>query len=572
MFRDLEDIIMRNKTFVNSGEKLTRKNFKELRFIGEGSFARVSHVQSLSTGRHYSMKALSMEKIRNLKLLNQLRKEISTLSKCNHPNIIFLFASFEEDEKTFLIQELAQGSLFDQLSKEPIFKEEKVASLMIDIVEAVCYLHSLNPPVLHRDLKPENVLMINDRCKIADFGWSSTDDGYRNTYCGTFDYLAPEMIRGTGHNDKLDVWTLGVLMFELLEGRPPFCPQEDSLDSRMKAKLTEDNILKGNLEFKIPHSAEAISAIKKMLNTNESFRPSAREVLELDFFTKRKTSNLSTQKENSTPIIPSVSRFSPTPQLETKSLKNWSNSSTLNAQVDTGVSNLNTQMIIPSASSFAKQPHPNTDGERIFSELQDAKSKISYLLRQNEELSKKLEFSQAQNAQLSQMNSNLEKKVSSLLSIQYSLQEQTNRLSQQIAELDHQRVQSESQMYPSPSLFNEIAGMILQSCENHNLKFGISCYSSTFPDPRKVKDLLALLLSDYERIKSGLRHRESGVQWMSVEDFSSQGSKFGREGLTVRSERTTSKGGYEPIQITVPQVRVLKLTPTFSGEGVRRWN
>ncbi len=76
---------------------------------------------------------------------------------------------------------------------------------MQDIIGAVDYLHSQKPPVLHRDLKPENVLISNGVLKIADFGWSNLDNDYRNTFCGTPDYLAPEMILGSGHNEKLDV-------------------------------------------------------------------------------------------------------------------------------------------------------------------------------------------------------------------------------------------------------------------------------------------------------------------------------------------------------------------------------
>lgn len=97
---------------------------------------------------------------------------------------------------------------------------------MSKVIESVEYLHSLSPPILHRDLKPENILINSKDLKIIDFGWSNVNDDFRNTYCGTPDYLCPEMIMGTGHNEKLDIWTLGVLMFELLIGTPPFTPKE----------------------------------------------------------------------------------------------------------------------------------------------------------------------------------------------------------------------------------------------------------------------------------------------------------------------------------------------------------
>ncbi len=104
---------------------------------------------------------------------------------------------------------------------------------MADVLRAMNYLHSQKPPILHRDIKPENILIHNSQLKIADFGWSNVDDEIRNTFCGTPDYLSPEMILGTGHNEKLDIWTLGILMFELLHGRPPFSPKNHIKDRRL---------------------------------------------------------------------------------------------------------------------------------------------------------------------------------------------------------------------------------------------------------------------------------------------------------------------------------------------------
>lgn len=83
-------------------------------------------------------------------------------------------------------------------------------------------------------MKPENVLIQNDQIKIADFGWSNLNNDFRNTYCGTPDYLSPEMILGTGHDEKLDVWTLGVLMYEMMTGSPPFEVKENIINKREK--------------------------------------------------------------------------------------------------------------------------------------------------------------------------------------------------------------------------------------------------------------------------------------------------------------------------------------------------
>ena len=145
---------------------------------------------------------------------------------CNHPKVIRLYGAFDDDNYIYLVTEYCEkGTLFEYLRKKKTLSEEETSQYMKEVIEALIYLHSQNPPILHRDLKPENILMTNDSLKIADFGWSSTHDSYRNTFCGTLDYISPEMIMGTGHNDKLDVWSTGVLMYELLHGKAPFTPQ-----------------------------------------------------------------------------------------------------------------------------------------------------------------------------------------------------------------------------------------------------------------------------------------------------------------------------------------------------------
>lgn len=130
--------------------------------------------------------------------------------------------------------ELAQdGNLFSHLRKSKKFSEDIVKVYITQIIKVLVYLHSQSPPILHRDIKPENILVSSDGLKICDFGWSNVNDDVRNTFCGTPDYLSPEMILGTGHDEKLDVWTVGVLMYELLYGKTPFHCDDNIKDKRM---------------------------------------------------------------------------------------------------------------------------------------------------------------------------------------------------------------------------------------------------------------------------------------------------------------------------------------------------
>lgn len=154
---------------------------------------------------------------------------------------------------------------------------------MREIISAVEYLHSLDPPIIHRDIKPENILLdSNDSVKLWDFGWSNffNENSTRLTYCGTPEYLAPEMIKQKGHTKSLDIWNLGVLFFELLAGRPPF---EGS---------NQQDLFKNILNFKIRwpkgFSAVAKDLVSKLLKSDPDQRISLSEILEHPWFQAHK--------------------------------------------------------------------------------------------------------------------------------------------------------------------------------------------------------------------------------------------------------------------------------------------
>jgi serine/threonine protein kinase len=277
----------KNDKFENGTSNLTKESFTFISQLGSGAFGKVYKVSSKLTNNIYALKVLSKNQIMNLKLMDQLRNEISILARCNHENIISLYGAFEDKSYIYLIMEYANdGTLFSKLKKAKRLSEAVAAEYLRDIVNAVFYLHSQNPVILHRDLKPENILIAGGKCKIADFGWSNVDDEFRNTFCGTPDYLAPEMIIGTGHNEKLDIWTIGILMFELLHGHPPFSPKEKVNDARVMQKMIEKNILDGIIDFDANISNEARTTIRAMLNPKDTLRPTAKEAFDLDFFRK----------------------------------------------------------------------------------------------------------------------------------------------------------------------------------------------------------------------------------------------------------------------------------------------
>lgn len=304
MLKQIPEVEVKNRAFEGRGLPLDKECFSFLNVIGAGSFGQVFRVASKKTNLLYAVKAVSKSFIKNLTLEAQILKEIDLMLRCNHENVVKIQGCFEDESLLYLVMELASGgSLFKKLQTSRKISEPETAEIITQLARALHYLHSQNPPILHRDLKPENVLISNGKYVIADFGWSNVKDDLRNTYCGTPDYLAPEMIRGEGHDEKLDVWTVGVLMFELLTGNPPFSPKQPQADKRLQTKIMEKNILEGRIPFPPDMSKEAQGAIIALLQPDPKKRPRIGEIFLLPFF-RTHNKHLS---ENS-PRVRSVSR------------------------------------------------------------------------------------------------------------------------------------------------------------------------------------------------------------------------------------------------------------------------
>ena len=264
----------------------TKEDFysEEDEAIGKGGFGKVWKVCHKETEKVYVIKVMCKQNIISQKMTEQINREIEIMYKINHPHIIKLINHFEDDENLYLIMELgAKGQLFSLLNKfRHGFDQIRAAQYMREIISAVKYLHSFNPPIIHRDIKPENVLLDeNGRCKLADFGWSNyvNPNKARDTFCGTPEYLAPEMVNKKGHDTSVDIWALGVLCFELLTGKLPF--------SGRNTKELFSNI--GALNIKWPgndFNPLAKNLIIKILKKNPKERPSLDEILSQPWFEK----------------------------------------------------------------------------------------------------------------------------------------------------------------------------------------------------------------------------------------------------------------------------------------------
>lgn len=204
--------------------------------LGSGKFGKV-YLARLSANRSakqqlVAMKVLNKEQLISYGVAHQLKHEIELHSQLRHPNILKFYAQFQDEKRVYMISAFAEnGDVFSALkaSAEGKFPEERAAKYISQLMLALKYMHKFN--VIHRDIKPENLLLsARDDIKLADFGWAQKDisENRRTTLCGTADYLAPEMLDGDAYDESVDVWTVGVLLFEFMTGTTPFYDKDQA--------------------------------------------------------------------------------------------------------------------------------------------------------------------------------------------------------------------------------------------------------------------------------------------------------------------------------------------------------
>ena len=200
--------------------------------LGKGKYGSVYLAREKRSKYIVGLKVLYKNQLLKGNVEHQLRREIEIQSHLRHPNILRLFGYFHDDSRVFLILEYAaQGELYKHLRHGP-FDERRAAAYAACVAHSLNYCHSKH--IIHRDIKPENILVgINGEIKIADFGWSvHTLSDRRKTVCGTLDYLPPEMLAYQEHDHHVDLWAVGVLIYEFITGNAPFMAKSEEETKR----------------------------------------------------------------------------------------------------------------------------------------------------------------------------------------------------------------------------------------------------------------------------------------------------------------------------------------------------
>ncbi|XP_038861707.1 serine/threonine-protein kinase MARK2-like isoform X7 [Salvelinus namaycush] len=281
----------RNSVATTPDEQPHIGNYRLLKTIGKGNFAKVKLARHVLTGKEVAVKIIDKTQL-NSSSLQKLFREVRIMKLLNHPNIVKLFEVIETEKTLYLIMEYASGGeVFDYLVAHGRMKEKEARAKFRQIVSAVQYCHQ--KCIVHRDLKAENLLLDADmNIKIADFGFSNefTMGNKLDTFCGSPPYAAPELFQGKKYDGpEVDVWSLGVILYTLVSGSLPFDGQN--------LKELRERVLRGKYRIPFYMSTDCENLLKKFLILNPTKRGSLEQIM------KDRWMNVGHEEEELKPFI-----------------------------------------------------------------------------------------------------------------------------------------------------------------------------------------------------------------------------------------------------------------------------
>ena len=282
----------------NYDEKYNLENFIPIfeddkpKVIGGGSFGQVFLVINTKNNKLYAIKHMSKLNLsKKLNSLESIYKEIYIQSRIDHPNILPILYERETNIDFDLVLEYAKGgSLFHYIRRRRYLDENLAFSLFIQVVNAVYFLHKND--LIHRDIKPENILIFeNNIIKLCDFGWCvKLEEGeQRGTFCGTTEYMSPELVNHEEYSKEIDIWSLGVLLYEMVHGYSPFRPDKPNFN----AKDVINNIRMHRLKFDKNISTRCKDLIYHLLDEEPEKRYKIEDIFSSDFVKYYENKNFS---------------------------------------------------------------------------------------------------------------------------------------------------------------------------------------------------------------------------------------------------------------------------------------
>ncbi|KAF5274282.1 hypothetical protein FQR65_LT04400 [Abscondita terminalis] len=247
--------------------KVTLDDFDYIQVLGRGTFGKVMLCKEKSTEKLFAIKIIKKDTVFSKNQLNRTLTENRILKRINHPFLTSLKYSFQtSDRLCFVMDYINGGELFFHLRRFSRFSEERARFYTAEIVSALSYLHDLN--IVYRDVKSENILLDKDgHVKLVDFGLSREALAYGDkskSFCGTPEYMAPEIIRRSGYGKEVDWWSTGVILYEMLCGNLPFYSSNyNTLFSLILLK---------NLKIPVHVSVEARNLLRELLRKNPKHR------------------------------------------------------------------------------------------------------------------------------------------------------------------------------------------------------------------------------------------------------------------------------------------------------------
>ena len=256
---------LENKDYLLSNFTMMKDSNYNNYSIGKGAFGELFLIKLKSNGKLYALKQVNKKKvIESGASLEIIKREISIHSRITHPYIVKLHST-SEDEKNYnmIMDYIPNGTLFSLIQKLHGLKENDAFKYFIQVASAIQFLHYNG--LAHRDIKPENILLDdNKNVKLCDFGWCvDISKGERVTFCGTYEYMAPEIVKEQYYDYGIDIWSLGVLLYEMIHGFSPFRAHNNTKDAM---KEIFDNITHIKLEFHRNISNECKDLIEKLLS------------------------------------------------------------------------------------------------------------------------------------------------------------------------------------------------------------------------------------------------------------------------------------------------------------------